>query len=265
MPTETPSTSTVIDSYRRDFEMVLPTHLRAEQWIRVTTGTIRREPKIAEILRANPGSVLSALLDAARLGLEIGDTYHLVPFKNEIVGVIDYTGLIELMYRAGAVSTVKAEVVREHDHFDYSPSMRIPDHRPAWFSDRGNIIGAYAYAEMKDGGVSRVIVRSKAEIEQVRDVSPSAGSKESPWKKWPDRMALKTVVRELAKFVPTSAEQATTATHLQNSRPRQEHAGHAHTAPQPRALEGSTEVDVTTGEILDDESPRSPSPQQEPV
>jgi len=170
-------------------------------------GVVRRNKQLALIAQRNPGSFLAAVLDAARLGLEIGDTYHLVPFGNEIQGIADYTGLIELAYRAGAVASVKVEVVRANDVFEYMPGEQDrPSHRPDWFGDRGDLIGAYAYAVFKDGGVSQVIVRSKAEIEEVRAKARGANSKDSPWNVWPDRMYRKTVLRELMKFIPTSAE-----------------------------------------------------------
>lgn len=212
----------VIDHYRRDFAAVLPTHMqtRVDQWVRLTQGAFRRNHALQAVLTNNPGSVLAALLDCARLGLEIGDTYHLVPIGGAIVGMPDYTGLIELIYRANAVSTVQCGVVYERDleHHTVAPGVRRPRfeyvkskmdrpyHAPDWFTDRGEMIGAYAYAEMRGGGVSHVVVRNKSEIEKVRAVSKSAHSADSPWQKWPDRMWLKTVIRELSKFVPTSAE-----------------------------------------------------------
>lgn len=201
------SINAFLDPYRADFTAVLPTHVKAEQWIRLTTGVLRRNAQLAKIATSNPGSLLAAMLDAARLGLEIGDTYHLVPFGNEVVGIADYTGLMELAYRAGEVASIKSEVVYANDAFHYEPgTMDRPDHRPDWFGDRGTMIGAYAYAVLKDGSTSQVIVRSKAEIEKVRQVSRGSTSKESPWMQWPDRQWRKTVLRELMKFIPTSAE-----------------------------------------------------------
>lgn len=201
------SPSGLIEQYRSDFATVLPSQINAEQWVRMTMGVVRRNKQVALIAQRNPGSFLAAVLDAARLGLEIGDTYHLVPFGNEIQGIADYTGLIELAYRAGAVASIKVEVVRQGDAFEYVPGeMDRPSHRPDWFGDRGDLIGAYAYAVFKDGSVSQVVVRSRAEIEEVRSKARGSSSKDSPWNVWPDRMYRKTVLRELMKFIPTSAE-----------------------------------------------------------
>lgn len=123
--------------------------------------------------------------------------------------------------------------------------MDRPEHRPDWFGDRGQMIGAYAYAVMKDGSTSQVVIRSKAEIEKVRAVSKTAKSSDSPWNAWPDRMWKKTVVRELTKFVPTSSEyrreQLRAAVEADNLR----HTP-AETTGQPEPVE------VTDAEIVED-------------
>lgn len=213
----------LVRQYRDDFAMVLPRHVNPDQWVRLTTGLFRRNAKLAAVAKSNPASLLAALLDCARLGLEPGDTYHLAAFSGEIVGIPDYTGLIELIYRAGMVRSVKCEIVARADlerdstdqpllgrgrpRFEWHPSeMDRPHHRPDWFADRSDMVGAYAYAVMLDGSTSQVVMRNKAEIEQVRAVSKTGKDPNGMWVKWPDRAWRKTVLRELSKFVPTSAE-----------------------------------------------------------
>lgn len=199
----------LIKRYETDFATVLPTHVRPDTFVRISQGLLRREPKLREVADRNPGSFMAALLDCARLGLEPGDTYHLVPFGNEVVGIPDYTGEIELIYRAGAVSSVKAEIVYENDTFVYRPDMDRPEHEVDWFSDRGAMRGVYAYAVMKDGATSRVVMLNETEINKIKSVSKTASRKDSPWQLWPDRMWLKTAVHQLQKWVPTSAEYIT--------------------------------------------------------
>lgn len=200
----------LVAQYRDDFALVLPTHIDPKQWVRVAQGVMRRDPKLTRAAQNNPGSFLSAMLDCARLGLEPGDTYHLVPFGNEVTGIKDYKGEIELVYRAGAVASVKAEVVYEHDEFEWDggQQMERPRHQPSggWFADRGRMIGGYAYAVMTTGATSRVVVMSEAEILEHKKVSKSSGRSDSPWNRWPKAMWLKTLVHELQKWVPTSAE-----------------------------------------------------------
>jgi recombination protein RecT len=194
------------------FATIVPSHIDAQAFVAMTIGYLRRQPKLAAAAGRNPASFMAALSECARLGLVPGDTFHLVPFedtKNDtvnITGITDYTGEIELMYRAGAVASIKAEIVCRDDRFVFSTDMDRPDHAPDWFGDRGELMGAYAYAVMKDGATSKVVVYSKAEIDKVRAVSKSGSNYDSPWVKWYDRMALKTVLHRLAHFVPTSAE-----------------------------------------------------------
>jgi recombination protein RecT len=204
------SAGALIKRYEADFATVLPTHVRPDTFVRLSQGLLRRDDKLRAVADHNPGSFMAALLDCARLGLEPGDTYHLVPFGNEIVGIPDYTGEIELIYRAGAVSSVKAEIVYEKDTFIYRPDMERPEHEVDWFTgDRGDMIGVYAYAVMKDGATSRVVVMNRADIDKIKAVSKTANRSDSPWKQWPDRMWLKTAVHQLQKWVPTSAEYIT--------------------------------------------------------
>lgn len=202
----------IVRQSRGWFATIVPSHIDAEAFVALSMAYLRRNPKLADAANRNPASFMSALSECARLGLVPGDTYHCVPFEDrrnntvEITGIIDYTGEIELVYRAGAVASVKAEIVREHDRFVFTTDMDRPEHAPDWFGDRGDLIGAYAYAVMKDGATSKVIVYSKAEIDQVKAVAKGTDRSDSPWVKWYDRMALKTVLHRLANFVPTSAE-----------------------------------------------------------
>lgn len=196
----------LVRSSRSWFDTILPSHLDAGAFVALTLACLRKNQALAQAAQRNPQSFMAALSECARLGLVPGDTYHLVPFAGEITGITDYKGEIELIYRAGAVSSVKAEVVRQKDYFHYTTDMDRPEHAPDWFSDRGDIIGAYAYAVMKDGATSKVIVYSRAEIDAVKDTSKGAKRPDSPWNLWYDRMALKTVIHRLENFVPTSAE-----------------------------------------------------------
>lgn len=246
----------LVQQYKADFTQVLPSHVKGDQWVRVATGLLRRNQDLAKAAQRNPGSFLAAMLDCARQGLEPGDTYHLVPIGGEIVGITDYTGLVELMYRSGAISTVIAQVVYANDEFRWEPGItERPQHKANWFGDRGDMVGAYAYAVFKDGATSDVIVRNRAEIDKVKAVSKTAKSSSSPWNQWPDRMWKKTVLRELAKTVPTSAEYMTL----------QARAAEAATAtggstplptgplPAPQPAVDPDAGEVLEGELIDDE------------
>ncbi|MGN6609956.1 MAG: recombinase RecT [Jatrophihabitans sp.] len=228
----------LIEQYSSDFATVLPSHIKPATWVRVAQGALKKGKKVRvkapsgewverfelEVAaQNNPAAFLSALLDAARQGLEPGtDQYYLTPRKVkgelEILGVRGYQGEIEMMYRAGAVASVIVEVVRERDTFVWTPGrvdpqrrwegpQERPFHEVDWFADdRGGLRGVYAYAVMKSGSTSKVVVLNRKQVEAARDVSPGSQSEYSPWVKWEEAMWLKTAAHHLHKWVPTSAE-----------------------------------------------------------
>lgn len=195
--------------YEQDYAKVLPQHIDSSHWVRLAQGLLRRNETLAEAAVENPNSFLAALLECARLGHEPGtEHYALVPFKDHgryvITGIEQYQGEIERMYRAGAVDAVICEVVREKDYFAWQPGNR-PQHDADWFapvSERGPLVGVYAYAVLKGGATSKVVVMGAEEIGKHKDVART----DVMWRKWPEAMWRKTAIHELEKWVPTSAE-----------------------------------------------------------
>lgn len=211
----------LVKRYGDSFTAVLPSHItRPETWIRLAQGALkkgRRGPDgrtDLEVAAANNVNVfLATLLDCARLGLEPGtEQYYLTPRKvkgrTEILGIVGYQGLVELMYRAGAISSVVAEVVYTEDRFEYRPGVdQRPVHEIDWDADdRGQLRLAYAYAVMKDGATSKVVVLNQAAITRIKRSSQGSDGPYSPWTTNPEAMWLKSAVRQLAKWVPTSSE-----------------------------------------------------------
>lgn len=203
----------VIEQYRNDLVTMLPEHIKGDAWIRLAVGVFRRDKQLAEAAASNPASMMAALLDAARQGLEPGTPqYYLttrrVKGKPEVQGMRGYQGEIELIYRAGAVSSVIVEVVRAKDTFRYSPGRdERPIHEIDWdLDDRGPLRLAYAYGIMKDGATSKVVVLNRQHIQAIRAQSQGADSPYSPWTKWEESMWLKSAAHQLQKWVPTSAE-----------------------------------------------------------
>lgn len=197
----------LVHQHRDDLTLVLPTHVKGETWMRLATGALRRDENLRRTATRNPGSLMNALLECARLGHEPGtEAFYLVPFGNEVQGIEGYRGIVERIYRAGSVKAVKAEVVYANDHFEYSPDMDRPVHRPDYFGDRGSIIGAYAYGVFADGSTSKVVVINRAYIDKVKKESRGSDRASSPWVKWEESMVLKTVARRLEPWVPTAVE-----------------------------------------------------------
>lgn len=216
------SPSGLIRAYSADFASVLPSHVKAETWVRLAQGALKRGKRLDDgryelevAATNNPGVFLAALLDAARLGLEpASEQYYLTPRKVkgrlEILGIVGYQGHIELMYRAGAIASVIAEVVRANDKYRYTRGVdEVPVHEYPPFqriADRGALVGVYAYARMKDGAVSRIVELNADDIARIKGSSQGSDSDYSPWQRHEESMWLKSAVRQLQKWVPTSAE-----------------------------------------------------------
>lgn len=246
----------MIRQYREDFTQVLPSHINGDTWIRLAQGVLRRDKNLARIAGANPASLMQALMECARLGHEPGtDSFYLIPMGGEIEGWEGYKGVIERMYRAGAVVSVKAELVKENDVFHFTPDMDRPDHRVEWFSDRGKILGAYSYAEMQNGTTSKVVIINQQYIQQVKAMSKGSNSASSPWVKWYDQMVLKTALHRLEPFVPTSSEyREELRRDAAAGTPPPEYAARA-TATTTAATQQSRPVDVSHLSELRDDDP----------
>lgn len=258
----------LVAQHRADIELVMPSHMQARvgAWIRTTQGLLRRDEKLLEAAQNDPGQFMSVLLDAARLGLEPGtEQYYLVPRWNkkkrrtEVTGVRGYQGEIELMYRAGAVSSVIVEVVRECDEFSYRPGR---DERPAhdidWdlsLEERGELRLAYAYAVMKDGATSKVVVLNKGHIAQARAKSGNADKDSSVWNTDTEAMWLKTAAHRLTKWVPTSAEYIREQLRAKADVDAEQQApALMPTAPLPQPYDSGADDDAIDAEFVDDET-----------
>lgn len=219
---------------------------------------------------ANPDSLFVALMEAAVLGHLPGtEEYYLTPRMDhgrpKVLGIEGYRGVIERMYRSGAVSSVVVREVCANDYFEYREGeMEKPVHRFggdgttgaeffAGASKRGEMAGVYAYAQLMTGATSRVVILTRDDVLAARD---SGGYKETdtytPWnrldggKDHPElrgrSMWLKTGAKRLEPWVPTSAEYRRES--LRASAAAVEHAQR----PGPQDADVIT-VDPGTGEV----------------
>jgi recombination protein RecT len=206
----------MVEQYSQEYAALVPSHVNADQWIRLAVGAIRGNPDLETAAKNDVGVFLRELKTAARLGLEPGtEQFYLTPRKSKahrgqkiIKGIVGYQGIVELIYRAGAVSSVVVETVRANDTFRYVIGRdERPVHDVDWFGGgRGDLVGVYAYAVMKDGATSKVVILNRDQVMDAKAKSDGRNSDYSPWNTNEEAMWLKTAARRLAKWVPTSAE-----------------------------------------------------------
>ena len=196
------TTARMLEAQAPEFAKVLPAHIGQERFTRWAL-TVLRKPELVQVMQTPAGqlSVMSALMDCAALGLEPGRTYHLVPFGGKVTGITDYKGEVQLIWNA-VQRPVIASLVYEKDGFIMVGANIPPTHDADWFGDRGGIKGGYAYVDFGGGLYSLVVRMSEADFLKHR----KAAKTQNVWDEWPEAMRLKTLVHQLRKWVPWSAE-----------------------------------------------------------
>lgn len=273
----------MVEQYREEYAALVPSHVNADQWIRLAVGAIRGNQMLEQAAKTDVGVFLRELKTAARLGLEPGtEQFYLTPRKSKahgykfiIQGIVGYQGIVELIYRAGAVSSVVVETVRAKDSFRYVIGRdERPVHDVDWFGgDRGDLVGVYAYAVMKDGATSKVVILNRQQVMDAKAKSDSAsgkGADYSPWNTNEEAMWLKTAARRLAKWVPTSAEYMREQLRAQAEVAKELPSGFAPQLPQPQAdlpadgTDGMDDEGPIDAEFVDDEPAQSWPPVAQP-
>ena len=221
-------------SKARHLESILPEHVDVKAFLGTAWAALLANDKLMQYAVAKPDTLLIALFRCAAKGHQPGtEEYYLTPRDGGVLGIEGYRGIIERMYRSGAVSKV---VVREVCAKDYFRFVEGEDEKPVhdfaarrggttgadFFGDggnpnRGDMVGVYAVARFMTGDWSRPVLLSRNDVYAAR---ASGGwkpdDKYSPWNKLdagPDHpefqgrsMFLKTAARRLEPWVPTSAE-----------------------------------------------------------
>ena len=184
-------------------------HIDAKKLIRVAQFAVQQQPAL---LKCDPYSVVTAVMLAARLGLEpdgvLGSGY-IVPFGAKAQFIPGYRGLIDLARRSGVVTKIEAHLVYGPDRFEVDYGKNEPlTHIPNFhldIDDRGEWYAVYAIATLTDGS-KQVEVMTRDEVNLIRNRSKASGF--GPWKTDYEEMARKTVVRRLVKYLPLKPEMA---------------------------------------------------------
>lgn len=190
-----------------EFAAALPPQIPVEKFIRTTLTAVQMNP---DLLGADRRSLLGACMKAAQDGLLLdGREAAPVIFNSKDKGkVVQYMpmvgGILKKIRNSGELSSISAQVVYDKDFFEYElGDNESITHKPFLGENRGKQIAVYAVAKTKDGAIYREVM-SVSDVEKVR--SASRAGKFGPWVDWWDEMAKKTVIRRMAKRLPSSAD-----------------------------------------------------------
>jgi recombinational DNA repair protein RecT len=112
-------------------------------------------------------------------------------------------GILKKIRQSGEISSIRAHVVHEGDDFDFElgDNERI-QHKPNLLQP-GKPVAVYAIAKFKDGDIQREVM-SVPQIEKIR--AKATGIGKACWSSEWGEMAKKTVIRRLAKRLPSSTD-----------------------------------------------------------
>lgn len=184
---------------------------RAHEFATRVALIARENTKLGQSIVSNPDSFLAAYLASATLNLMPNTPEQLafvIPYGDKVQFQTGYRGLIQLARRSGEIKTISAELVFEGDDFkaQFGTDRKIT-HIPDFNVNRTDyklVTHAYGAATLTNGE-TQFVVMTRDELNKIQKTA-KASSGDSPWQQWPERMALKTVLKRLTQVLPTSTD-----------------------------------------------------------
>jgi len=190
-----------LDERTGELANALPKHIPPEKFIRVVLTAVQLNPNLLTCTRQ---SLWNACMRAANDGLiPDGREGAIVPFKDTAQWMPMVGGLLKRFRNSGQFRSIATGIVRTGEFFErwVDENGEHMKHVPG--DGTGKPIKAYALAQTVDGGVM-IEVMTEAEIDKRKNVSRA---KNSPlWTEWVDEAWKKTVLRNLSKRLPSSAD-----------------------------------------------------------
>lgn len=215
-----------LERQKQEIGNALPEEIPAERFIRTALTAVQVNP---DLLDADRQSLFLACMKAAQDGLlpdgreavlNVYNTKTKVWEGNrqveKWVPTVQYLpmvrGLLKLIRNSGEIGHVDAAAVYERDVFRFvrGDDPRL-EHEPyLGEDDPGKIVAAYIVVRFTNGEVHREVM-PRRDIEKVRGASKSGDGANSPWSKWYDQMAIKSVIKRAAKLLPNSSKRLESA------------------------------------------------------
>lgn len=206
----------VLWAQEKTFENLLPAGADVKRMIAVALNSISKTPKL---LNCSRDSILLSIIRAMELGLE-PDTpaqlCHLVPFGNQCQLMMGYRGLLKLAKDTKGVSYIETQPVYEEDDFSLELGL-VPRlvHRPALTGDRGPVKLYYAIVRFVGNEEPLIEWMLNEDVQRIRNESASRNS--DAWKKHPEQMGRKIILKRVCNYIPASSNsRLSTAIHVDN-------------------------------------------------
>jgi recombination protein RecT len=199
---------------QEEIEAVLPSDIPFEHFYAVANQAMRNNP---DVLKATAISIVNACVKAAYDGLRLDGREAALVTHNVKVGKnpdrwetqAQYFpmvfGLVQQVLRGGEVIALESTIIYANDDYRVQRGTNAGIHHvPLLVGDRGKPIAAYSIATYRSGYIGFEFM-TEAQILDVRSASKSGEKDGQPvgiWKRWPDAMWKKTVIRQHRKTLP---------------------------------------------------------------
>ena len=203
-------------SQREQIAAQLPQGIDVDRFIRTAMTVVSMNP---ELLTCTMQTLMGSIMLAAKDGLlpdgkeAVIQVYNCNIAKQGQPKVWEkqaqympmVRGLINILYRTGAITMIDGVAVRAKDVFEYERGdhPRIV-HKPYMGAeDAGPIIAAYCVIKLTNGEVKREVMNAR-DLASVRAASKASNG--PGWTKWEDQYCIKAVIKRAFKQLPTDSE-----------------------------------------------------------
>ena len=190
-----------LDNARDQFLRALPPQIPVDRFLRTVMTAVQMQPSL---LGGDRRSLIASCMKAAQDGLLTdGREAALCLFGDTVQYMPMVRGILKKMHQSGEIRDIAVHVVYEEDEFSYElgDSERIV-HKPAEGA-RKVPTHVYAIVHTVNGGTYRAVMTA-AEVEAVR--ARSRSSRRGPWDTDWAEMAKKTIIRRIAKLLPSCVD-----------------------------------------------------------
>ena len=192
-----------LEDYRGDIMQTLAGSLDTDRFINVALMAVTKN---TDIQKCSPASVLLAVMESARVGLQLDNKEAaLIPYSGQAIFMPMVQGIINLMLRSPGVLKVEAHIVLEGDffayHFGLNPKL---EHVPS-LEVKGDRKITHSYSIVWREATTPTF--EVMDIEELLHVRSMAQSPNSPAYKYYEReMYRKIPLKRLSKYVDLSPE-----------------------------------------------------------
>lgn len=198
----------ITSKYADKITALLPANHNKLQFLAGIATAVQKNPDLIECTTA---SLLSAAMMCASYGMApntpLGEAW-IIPYANKNTGTLEatfqlgYQGILRMVYETPYVAKVDARCVYEGDDFDYQyGTNEFLHHKPKQTGARRELTHVWAMIYLKSGAIKfEVLERFQVDERRKRSKSPNRG----PWVTDYERMAMRTALLDVCKYIPKS-------------------------------------------------------------